>query len=388
MLAYTTGNQQVLLVALLLVSLLVAASVLVRVRRLRLAATRSVEPAVVAAGTTARVTLVVRNLSTVRAAAASWSDSLPWPPHTSPPGRLPALARARASTGNAATVAYELTPPARGVVEIGPLRIDYADPFRLVRGTSSVAGREDLVVAPRVYQLESGALSSASGDGSVVAIQRSTTGNEDDLMTREYRRGDALRRVHWRASARHGELMVRQEEQRSLPVARVFIDTQRAGYPDAAGGRATATTSDSFEWVVSMVASLGVHLVDSGYGLQVVESGARQLEPVTSTVGLLAGLAGIALCEPRGATEAGESGGGPMFAIVASPTDDTIEWMLRQRKPYDRAAALLVDSSAHVVERFALAGWQYQVVDPNDDPATAWRRLLAQGAEARTRGSS
>jgi uncharacterized protein (DUF58 family) len=208
-------------------------------------------------------------------------------------------------------------------------------------------------------------------------------------MTREYRRGDALRRVHWRASARHGELMVRQEEQRSYPVARVLVDTLRAGYADAAHERVPVSTSDSFEWVVSMAASLGVHLVEAGYGLQVVETGARQLEPVVSSTGLLAGLAAIALLEPRRTAGPQAHGSGPIFAIVATPSAETVEWMLRHRKPDDRAAVLLVGSPAAVAEQFSRAGWQCQAVAPlDDDPTTAWAHLLAQSADPLARGSS
>ena len=39
------------------------------------------------------------------------------------------------------------------------------------------------------------------------------SGNAAEVTVREYRRGDEVRRVHWRSSAHVGELMVRREEQ-------------------------------------------------------------------------------------------------------------------------------------------------------------------------------
>ena len=54
---------------------------------------------------------------------------------------------------------------------------------------------------------------------------------EDDIATREYRHGDDLRRVHWRSTARVGELMVRREEQPWESRATVVLDTRAAGPP-------------------------------------------------------------------------------------------------------------------------------------------------------------
>ena len=72
-------------------------------------------------------------------------------------------------------------------------------------------------------------------------------------MPRAYRDGDELRRVHWRSTARYGELMVRREEQRWRNRAVLFLDTRRGAH----GGRGPAS---SFEYAVSAAASIGVHL--------------------------------------------------------------------------------------------------------------------------------
>src|SRR5690606_41086826 len=51
-----------------------------------------------------------------------------------------------------------------------------------------------------------------SSDLGEVEAGLAAAGDSDDVLTREYRRGDAMRRVHWRATARAGDLRVRQEE--------------------------------------------------------------------------------------------------------------------------------------------------------------------------------
>jgi uncharacterized protein (DUF58 family) len=59
--------------------------------------------------------------------------------------------------------------------------------------------------------------------------------------------------VHWRSTARYGELMVRREEQRWRNRAVLFLDTRQ----NAHGGRGPAS---SFEYAISAAASIGVHL--------------------------------------------------------------------------------------------------------------------------------
>ena len=56
---------------------------------------------------------------------------------------------------------------------------------------------------------------------------------EDDVIPRGYRHGDDLRRVHWRSTARYGELMVRREEQPQRARCTVLLDTRRDRLPRA-----------------------------------------------------------------------------------------------------------------------------------------------------------
>ncbi len=65
------------------------------------------------------------------------------------------------------------------------------------------------------------------GDGTTRAA---AAAGEDDVIPRAYRDGDELRRVHWRSTARYGELMVRREEQRWRNRAMLLLDTRRGAH--------------------------------------------------------------------------------------------------------------------------------------------------------------
>jgi len=91
---------------------------------------------------------------------------------------------------------------------------------------------------------------------------------EDDVAVREYRYGDSLHRVHWKATARRGELMVRREEQHRQSRATILLDVRDVAH-HGDGLRS------SLEWSVSAAASLAIHLNRREYTLRVItETGA------------------------------------------------------------------------------------------------------------------
>ncbi len=132
-----------------------------------------------------------------------------------------------------------------------------ADSFGLVELTRSLSGRTTFVVTPRVVPLARTVISrSWAGEGEGRARLAAMAG-EDDVIPREYRDGDELRRVHWRSTARYGELMVRREEQRWRNRATVILDSRSSSHLGAGAG-------SSFETAVSAAASVGVHVAQEG----------------------------------------------------------------------------------------------------------------------------
>jgi uncharacterized protein (DUF58 family) len=75
---------------------------------------------------------------------------------------------------------------------------------------------------------------------------------------REYRYGDELRRIHWRATAHRGEMMVRREEQTWHSRCTILLDSRAGAH------RGTGPTA-SLEWAVSAAASSAIHLLQNGY---------------------------------------------------------------------------------------------------------------------------
>jgi uncharacterized protein (DUF58 family) len=395
--AYVIGRPELLYAAGFLVLLPIMGFVMVRRRPLRLTVTRTFSPRVVAAGTPTVIELAVRNVSKAHSPAAQWADRIPWSPHWAGPGVLPPLP-AGATARRAGTLRYSLRPALRGVYDIGPLDLSFTDPFGLAIGRLVVGGRQSLYVIPHVIPLGVGLSLAISGEGSARRIQHLATGNEDDLMTREYRTGDALRRVHWRASARHGELMVRQEEQHSYPEARLILDTRSDGY-DSAGSLSEpiGPGSGRFEWAITMIASVGVHLHRSGFLVRVLETGTQQIAPLGDAnqrsgqeADFLLSLAAVRLLEPKsplggGSGERIDDTLGPVFAVVADPSSETLRWISAQRRPYERGVAFVLGAgtgSLAVFDVLEAAGWGCIPVTEADDPASVWARVSAIAAQA------
>lgn len=392
--AYSAGRREVLVVAAAALLLALIGLLVARIRRPRLDVVRLFSPPVVSAGTTVQVTLRIQNKGAGPSPHLVWNDAIPWQ-QAAPPNDLPPIGGAT-SHRRLVTAHYELHPPRRGLYQIGPLVVEHEDPFGMAHSTVAVGLPDRLVVVPAIVDLPAGGPTLADGEGTANLVQRRVTGNDDDLTTREYRTGDALRRVHWRASARRGELMVRQEEHRSHPDAHIILDTRLAGYPDADVDDSDVWhpifSSDAFEWTVKMLASLGVHLDTSGFQVTIEETAAPQVDQLgerwdgTRREGFLTSLAGVTLVDagPERLQRAPVvDAAGPVFAVLGDPEELTIDWLIRRRRGGDAAIAFLVDPRPQAVKRLTEAGWLCIPVQIWDQPAAAWKAASSEAGYAR-----
>ena len=409
--AVLVNSRDMLFVGSLLIVAPLLAAGYVSLRPARVDVTRVFRPPVVPVGGETVISLRVRNLSTGPLNGARWCDSPSPGIEALPPAILPPVGRAGA-TDDSVRLEYATVPRHRGVYDIGPLKISRQDPFGFARSDRTVGSPHDLTVTPRVTRLPGSSLARSSNDGSIRELVRQATPTSDELIAREYRTGDALRRVNWPATARHGELMVRQEEQRSNPEARIVLDTTLAGAAGLGAGHVPPHLVAAFELEIELAASIGVHLIDAGYRLEMIELGASQLLPgdeqtlgglhgdVSATYrapggdrGLLEALAGVvpvpwpsrsarlaaARQEPVRAALRGAQASLPTFAVLVSVSDSDIDDLVALAR-YCEPAIALVQRTVGVAARTRLqnAGWRCVELAAAVDLVGVWNDVTDQ----------
>lgn len=166
------------------------------------------------------------------------------------------------------SLTYSVRPSRRGFYAVGPLHTTLSDPLGLWELAWRFPGSTPVLVAPRLVQLPELALYGRFPVG--MRTSASVWNTEDDLSVREYRHGDSQRRIHWRASARKGELMVRREEQPEQGNATVLLDDSEQAHRASGvspSRRDGPVRLPSFEQAVSVAASLTVALTTAGFGV-------------------------------------------------------------------------------------------------------------------------
>jgi uncharacterized protein (DUF58 family) len=280
------------------------------------------------------VTLRLENASRLPTGLMLAEDSIPYALGTRPRYVLEGIER-----GGVRELSYPLRSDLRGKFDIGPLEIRIADAFGVVELARKFSSRSTLVVTPRVVTLPRTAASSSwAGDGDGLTRTTAAAG-EDDVIPRAYRNGDELRRVHWRSTARYGELMVRREEQRWRNRALLFLDTRRSGH----SGTGVAS---SFEFAVSAAASVGVHLAREGLDGQLItdtgahDSGGMFEDMLLDSLAVIKTSPGRDLGRGMAALRAGE--GGLIVAVMGSLSADTARQLAACRREQGQAIALLL----------------------------------------------
>lgn len=225
----------------------------------RLAVHRSVEPDRVTRGQPSAVALTVHNAGRLRPATLVGYDRC-GDSHVPVP-----LLRLR--PGRDATVSYPVPTTRRGVVPVGPLAVTRTDPLGLVTAARRHGDLTRVWVHPRQHPLAAtpaGVTRSLDG-----RLDRVPHGGITFAALRQYVVGDELRHVHWRTSARVGELMVREHVDTSLPRLAVLLDDRVMSWPGATGG-----TAEGFESACEAAASIVVAAVreDLSVTLHVVGS--------------------------------------------------------------------------------------------------------------------
>jgi uncharacterized protein (DUF58 family) len=390
------GQRDLLRAAVFLVTLPLAAAWIVSRTRYRLACSRSLDPPRVEVGRTATVRLRLDNVSRLPSGVLLMEDALPYTL-----GGRPRFALDKIEPQGVREVSYPVASDVRGRFPIGPLSVRLSDPFGLCELTRSFATTEDLVVTPQVSQLPAVRLGGDwSGGGESSAHSVSSSGS-DDTTTREYRHGDDLRKVHWRSTARFGELMVRREEQPFQSRVTLLLDTRAPAH------RGDGPAS-SFEWSVSATASIAVALSRAGVPLSLLQDAGEPLVPpgLPLTQGLLLdALATVPAARSAsigGAVDRLRRGsGGVLIAVLGALDLEDAEALARLRRGSTVCVGVLLDADSwapgsprareaalrehdRVSRLLAAAGWRVLPIEHGQTLASVWP--LAGGRAATPHG--
>jgi uncharacterized protein (DUF58 family) len=341
--------------------------------RYRLSCVREVTPARLPAGQVASLTVKLSNVSRLRTGLLLAQDTVPYAL-----GSRPRFVFEGIGAGGSRSYTYQLRPDTRGRYTIGPLRVQVADSFGLVSIARAFVSTSTLTVTPRIVPLARPPLGGYWLGGSETGRRSIAASGEDDVAPREYRTGDSLQRVHWRSTARYGELMVRREEQHWRNTASLFLDTRRAAFSAA-----------MFELAVTAAASIGVHLSGEGFEARFVTADGEVARHGSLRDTLLDTLA--VLQPSRSASlEAGlsalGSAGGQLIAVLGdvSPAEATAVAAARRGTAPGIALLLAENFTAAPwtgggltpgARVLAAAGWRVAVVPDAARLAPAWQDL-------------
>jgi len=142
---------------------------------------------------------------------------------------------------------FAIPTTARGVLAVGPVSVLRGDPLGLFERSSDRRQAVDLYVHPRTVPLEGLSLGRLRDLEGLPSTQLAS----DDVSfhaLREYQPGDDLRHVHWKSTARVGNLMMRQYEETRRSHFVLGLSTYAGDYADA----------DEFELAISAAGSIGL----------------------------------------------------------------------------------------------------------------------------------
>ena len=156
---------------------------------------------------------------------------------------------------------YRLKCTRRGLYRIGPARIESGDPFGFLHSQMVGPGEDSIIVYPRVFPLEELGMPAARPLGDVRQGTPIYPDPSRPSGIRDYQRGDPIKTVDWKATARAHRMQVRVFDPSSTAtvVLAVAIDTVEPHW--------AAYVPRALERVVTTAASVATHAAEQHYAL-------------------------------------------------------------------------------------------------------------------------
>ena len=149
----------------------------------------------------------------------------------------------------------------RGVIRVGPVTSVRTDPLGLLKREVAWVDVNELFVHPVTVPIPStsaGFIKDLEGNPSAEVVDSDISFH----AIREYQLGDARRNIHWKSTAKTGQLMVRQYEETRRSRLAIVLSLDEAEYANP----------DEFELAVSIAGSLGARALRDSRDLALVVS--------------------------------------------------------------------------------------------------------------------
>ena len=373
-------------IGVLLIALPLLSALLMRRHDLRFALDRTARPGRVQVDEPSTVTLTIENAGPSTSPLIMAEEQLDYAL-----GDRPRFVISRLRRGDRQDVHYTVRSHVRGRHRLGPLGVRLRDPFGLSTRVAAISGAGDILVLPRVLELGS-SRPPGSGIGAEGAIPHMVAlHGEDDVSIRAYRDGDDLRRIHWPATAKTGDLMVRQEDRPARRRAVVVLDSRASGHRGSG-------SSSSLEWAVTAAASITAHLCEQTYAVHLVTDETADSGRAGAAIDLDHALEVLAEAHAGQLEQFAEvihsahpltSSGGLVIAIVTELDEDLARQVAALRQPGGTGLAMVLDAPSFAAQRrpeaaspeppcvsvLRTAGWTVAVVRADDQLATVWTAL-------------
>ncbi|MEY2453909.1 MAG: hypothetical protein QOD92_3483, partial [Acidimicrobiaceae bacterium] len=253
----------------------------------------------------------------------------------------------------------------RGLIRTGPLRALRRDVLGLTQRTTTLAGTEEVLIVPHTIALPFPSVGSSGRLGQHLRMKSwGQTGTEFHSL-REYQRGDDIRRINWKASARSTSLIVRETALEGIRRCTVVLDMTASQY-----------IGDSFEHAVVAAASITASAAHTGVNTRFVtnEVDLRGPDVAANTLRWLAMVEPVEHVPEVASMNSGMSEGMGLLVLVTGSSSSTATAQLRAATSQDETLVVVCatdfkSSSRFIVDATStealIASWTTLIVGSN-----------------------
>jgi uncharacterized protein (DUF58 family) len=206
--------------------------------------------------------LMLDNISVLPKLWVQIADGSTLPGHRA--GYVASMGGRKRATWRARTVCRQ-----RGRFQLGPVTATSGDPFGLFHRRIALTQPRDLLVLPRVLPISNFVLFTGGLPGRGRSSRRALHTTTNVTTIRDYTVGDALNRIHWRSTAHHNKLMVKEFDLDPAMDGWIFLDLNE----NVQAGEGEDST---VEYGVTIAATIATYLLRQDLSLGMIVNGGHR----------------------------------------------------------------------------------------------------------------